>query len=160
MKRTLALIPIALLAVAYSSAQKAPVKPGAAASPVGKWVGKLSFSPPPPAGAEVPKITYKLDLKSDGTFTTLLENTPDKKTHPSSGKWVMQGGKVVMTVLKRDGKPDEKGGTKRVGVLSKDGKTMTVKLEPSATAKDPDGKPQPIPKDVKVPVVSIVFKKV
>ena len=105
-----------------------------AATPVGKWTGKIIVTVPPlPANApaqqkqayatamaQVAKARIMLDLKADKTYTGMMTGVPAANAN-TKGKWTQKGNAVTFT----ESKPGEKPQTM---MLSKDGKTMTMTM--------------------------------
>ncbi len=104
-----------------------------AASPVGKWKGKVSVSAPPmPANATdaqkkqveqamamVKAMVINMDVKSNKTYVVTVTGGP-QQPKPESGTWAQKGSAVIFT------SPKSKQGQKMT--LSADGKKMTVTM--------------------------------
>lgn len=132
--------------------------PASAQAPIwtGDWVGRVYLVPGPgqpgqPLPGDPGKLVYRLTLRTNGTYLTVLENSPDKKRHTTEGTWTRKGATMTLTVSKRDGKPDRSEPRTRILNLSKDGKSISTQLDASVSANAPKG--------VQPPKVLIVFKR-
>jgi len=113
-----------------------------AASPVGKWKGKVGGSMPPlPANANaqqkqqydaakamVAKIVINLELKSNNTYSVTVDGGP-QKAPAETGSWSAKGNTITVT--------STKGGQKRSQsmTLSADGSKLTMSPQGSAGTK-------------------------
>ena len=113
-----------------------------AATPVGKWTGRISMKAPSiPANAnpqqkafvqqmvaQLAKARVLMTLKADKTFVMTVTGMPMAASQkPQMGKWSQKGNVVMLTSTApaMAGRPKPKPSTQKA-TLSADGKTMTL----------------------------------
>ncbi|RYH14653.1 MAG: hypothetical protein EON57_00035 [Alphaproteobacteria bacterium] len=107
-----------------------------AASPVGKWSGKITVKlPPMPANTppqqkamvtqmmgQLAKSKILANFKKDGTFTMNATGMPGPKPNDTTaGKWTQKGNAVTLTDTKNPGRP-------QTFIMSPNGKTMSLTM--------------------------------
>lgn len=125
-----------------------------AAEVSGTWVGKVQTDItkfPEKYRAQVKeglaKTKLSITFKANHTFTS-TGSGPDGKAHVSTGSWKQTGNSVTITTKTYDGKP-RTGDPARTLALSRDGKTLVMKMDTKTNQKT----------GTTAPSVQIIFTK-